>query len=96
MPFGLDGTSATGNAEVISLNGIVRSSLDQADIRRNYFHEGTTSTIFGASPPSSQVGTNKLENTTMETFNQGGNCFSCHVTNTTLVSHVFNDTAPLF
>jgi cytochrome c peroxidase len=42
------------------------------------------------------VGTNKLENTTMETFNQGANCFSCHVSNTTAVSHVFNDTAPLF
>ncbi|MDX6405300.1 MAG: hypothetical protein QOH70_2755 [Blastocatellia bacterium] len=96
MPFGLDGSSATGNAEVISINGTVRSLLDPADIRRNYFHEGTTWTIFGASPPSSQVGTNKLENTTMETFFQGNNCFSCHHTNTTTVSHVFNDTKPLF
>ena len=97
MPFGLPGTNATGNAEVISLNGIVRSLLDPADIRRNYFHEGTTWTIFGASPTSgNQVGTNKLENSTLETFFQGNNCFTCHHTNTTVVSHVFDDTAPLF
>jgi hypothetical protein len=96
MPWGLPGANATGNAEVISINNVVRSLLDPADVRRNYFHEGTTWTIFGASPPSSQVGTNKLENTTMETFFQGNNCFDCHTTNTTFVSHVFNETAPLF
>lgn len=32
----------------------------------------------------------------METFFQGNNCFSCHATNTTSVSHVFNETNPLF
>jgi len=97
MPFGLNGSNATGNAEVISINFTVRSLLDPNDVRRNYFHEGTTWTIFGASPTAgNQVGTNKLENTTMETFNQGSNCFACHSTNTTLVSHVFDDTKPLF
>jgi hypothetical protein len=97
MPFGLPGSNSIGNAEVISINNTVRSLLDPADIRGNYFHEGTTWTIFGAPPSgSNQVGTNKLENTTMETFNQGANCFSCHTTNTTGVSHVFNETAPLF
>ena len=97
MPFGLPGSNSNGNAEVISINNTVRSLLDTADIRRHYFHEGTTWTIFGAPPSgSNQVGTNKLENTTMETFNQGANCFSCHTTNTTQVSHVFNETAPLF
>ena len=97
MPWGMSGTSASSNAEVLSINNVVRSTLDAADLRRNYFHEGTTWTIFGA-PPSAgnQVGTNKLENTTMETFNQGGNCFNCHGTNTTAVSHVFNSTKPLF
>jgi hypothetical protein len=97
MPWGLNGSSSTGNAEVISINNTVRSLLDPADLRRNYVHEGTTWTIFGASPTAgNQVGTNKLENTTMETFNQGGNCFNCHGTNTTAVSHVFNETDPLF
>ena len=97
MPWGLNGSSSTPNAEVISINNTVRSLLDPTDLRRNYFHEGTTWTIFGASPsPGNQVGTNKLENTTMETFNQGGNCFDCHSTNTTQVSHVFQETNPLF
>jgi hypothetical protein len=97
MPWGLDGTNANGNAEVLSINHTVRSLLDPKDVRRNYFHEGTTWTIFGASPASgNQVGTNKLENTTMETFDQGSNCFMCHRTNTTAVSHVFDETAPLF
>ena len=97
MPWGLNGSQASQNAEVISLNTTVRSSLDPADIRKNYFHGGTTWTINGQ-PPSggNQVGTNKLENTTLETFSQGGNCFNCHATNTTAVSHVFNETKPLF
>jgi hypothetical protein len=96
-PWGLLGSNATRNAEVISINGTVRSLLDPADIRRNYFHEGTTWTIFGGDPINTpQVGTNKLENTTMETFTQGGNCFDCHFTNTTEVSHVFSQTRPLF
>ena len=97
-PFGMDGTSSTSNAEVISINNKVRSLLDPADVRVNYFHEGTTWTIFGAdtSPVSNQVGTKKLANTTMETYSQGSNCFSCHGSNTTAVSHIFADIDPLF
>jgi hypothetical protein len=96
-PWGLNGPDAVGNAEVLSINHTVRSLLHPADIRRKYFHEGTTWTIGGASPTgTNQVGTNILANTTMETFAQGTNCFSCHVTNTTTVSHIFNDTDPLF
>lgn len=97
MPWGMPGGSALSNAEVLSLNGIVRSLLDPNDIRRNYFHEGTTWSPFGGDPNVvGAVGTSKLENTTLETFFQGNNCFSCHGTNTTSVSHVFNFTAPLF
>jgi hypothetical protein len=97
-PWGLDGTASAGNAQVISINNTVRSLLDPADLRRNYFHEGTTWTILGGNttPTSNQVGTNKLSNTTMETYTQGGNCFNCHGTNTTAVSHIFADTDPLF
>ena len=95
-PWGLPGSSANGNAEVISINNTVRALLDPADVRRNYFHEGTTWTIGGAAPSGvNQVGTNKLENATMETFMQGANCFDCHITNTTAVSHVFDETDPL-
>jgi hypothetical protein len=102
MPWGLDvstpGGNADGNAEVISINNTVRSLLDPADVRRNYFHEGTTWTIFGGNtiPTSNQVGTNKLSNTTMETYAQGNNCFNCHGTNTTAVSRIFANTDPLF
>jgi hypothetical protein len=101
MPWGLSGLNANGNAEVISTNNVVRSLLDPADVRINYIQTGTTWTIGGASPtPGSgtgnQVGTNMLSNTTMETFVQPANCFGCHNTNTTVVSHVFNETAPLF
>jgi hypothetical protein len=98
MPWGLPGTSANPNSEVISTNNTVRSLLDPADIRKNYIHTGTTWTIGGAAPTGgNQVGTNKLANTTMETFVQGStNCFSCHTTNKTPVSHIFDDTKPLF
>lgn len=99
MPWGLPASSAIGNAEVISLNNVVRSLLDPADVRRNYVHVGTTWTAGGLDPhdpPSNQVGTNKLSNTTMETYTQSGNCFDCHGSNTTAVSHVFDLTEPLF
>ena len=97
MPWGLPGTNSGGNAQVISINSKARSLLDANDVRRNYIQTGTTWTIFGASPNNSnQVGTNVLANTTMETFTQGSNCFSCHTTNTTAVSHIFDETKPLF
>ncbi len=103
MPWGLNGTGSTagGNAQVISINNTVRSLLDPADVRRNYIHIGTTWTKFGKDPhdpsdPNVQVGTNKLANMTMETYSQGINCFECHATNTTAVSHIFNSTDPLF
>lgn len=51
------------------------------------------------------VGTSALSNTTMETYQQGtdntlahggSNCFTCHGSNTTGVSHVFGALKPLF
>ncbi|HMV66728.1 MAG TPA: hypothetical protein PKA64_07750 [Myxococcota bacterium] len=95
-PWGRPGADATSNTEVLRLNHDVRGMLDPADVRRRYLHVGTTWTINGAAPTSgNQVGTNDLSNTTMETYTQGGNCFDCHVTNTTVVSHVFGETAPI-
>ncbi len=96
--------SPSSNAQVISINNSVRGALDPADVRGNYVQTGTTWTINGAAPSgSNQVGTNLLCNTTMETYDQGSsngnsgfNCFSCHATNTTAVSHVFGETQPLF
>jgi len=102
-PWGLLGTSAAGNTEIIDINHAVRSRLDLNDVRRNYVQVGTTWTIFGMPPNgSNDVGTNRLANTAIETFIQDGDqtvfqtCFDCHMTNTTGVSFVFDTTAPLF
>ncbi len=97
--------NASSNTEIISINNSVRGQLIDGDVRKNYIQTGTTWTIGGAAPNSSnQVGTNKLANSTMETFQQGTsnsrtngtNCFSCHGTNEVAVSHVFEATQPLW
>lgn len=93
------------NSELIALNNSVRSKLVTGDVRANYIMTGSTWTIGGAAPtPSNQVGTSKMNNATMETFTQGSdnrasgtlNCFSCHSSNQTRVSHIFSDLQPLF
>jgi hypothetical protein len=51
-----------------------------------------------------EVGTSQMANVTMETFQQGANsawnlstnCFGCHTSNTTSVSHMYNPLKPLF
>jgi hypothetical protein len=98
-PFGLNGTDAIGNTEVISMDNHVLSMMASGDVRGNYVMTGATWTPFGSDPvgPNPGVGTNLLANTTMETYVQGSNCFSCHQnfstpppTNaTTQVSHIF-------
>ena len=96
MPWGMPGSNAASNTEVISMNNNVRGMLAGGDVRGNYVMIGATWTIPGIAPPQGQVGTNRLANTTMETYQQGGNCFSCHFTSTTSVSHVYPDLEPLF
>ncbi|MGA9119745.1 MAG: hypothetical protein WB699_10300 [Bacteroidota bacterium] len=108
-PNPLDASTAASNTEIISMNNSVRGMLASGDIRSNYIFVGATWTIGGASPGGSfpngnEVGTSKLANTTMETYQQGSNtllstgsnCFSCHPTNTTNVSHIFGPLKPLF
>jgi len=97
-------SNASINTEVIAINNSVRGKLAAGDVRANYVQTGTTWTIFGQAPSGgNQVGTHHLANTTMETFQQGisnmangTNCFSCHITNKTSVSHVFGSIDPLF
>jgi hypothetical protein len=97
MPWGMVGTNASSNAELITINNSVRNMLVTGDLRINYVQTGTTWTIGGAAPNSSnQVGTNQLANTTMETYQPGSNCFDCHASNNTNVSHVFSAIKPLF
>ncbi len=97
-PWGMDGSTAGSNTEVISTNAHVRGMLANGDIRANYVLTGATWTIPGTFV---QVGTNKLTNTTMETYQQGSNCFSCHQGNITNfdpngLSHIFGGLQPLF
>ena len=94
--------------------------LPAADVRDNYFMLGANWTIGGFAPmpafgaptkanPGNQVGTSRLANSTMETYQQGvdttstggSNCFSCHASSnpsiaTTAVSHIFGAIKPLF
>ena len=96
-PWGMDGTNAGSNSEIISMNNHVIGMIASGDVRNNYVMTGATWTIGGAAPNGgNEVGTNKLSNTTMETYQQGSNCFSCHTNNTTGVSHVFPFLKPLF
>ena len=95
-PWGMDSSAATSNSQVISMNNNTRGRLLDGDVRKNYVQTGSTWTILGAAPTSTnQVGTRKLSGTTMETYQQGSNCFSCHGTNKVTVSHVFTDLKPL-
>src|SRR6202521_2257129 len=78
-PWGSPGSRASKNTEVIAITNSVIGMLAAGDVRKNYIMTGTTWTIFGQPPNAgNQVGTNKMANTTMESFFQGGNCFSCH------------------
>lgn len=108
-PNPIDASTAASNTEIISMNNSIRGQLASGDVRANYIFEGATWTIGGAAPTGhfptgNEVGTSKLANTTMETFQQGintsassgANCFTCHTTNTVNVSHLFGETKPLF
>jgi len=101
-PWGLDGSNNSStnssNTQVISMNAHVRGMMASGDIRGNYIMTGATWTIPGT---FAQVGTNKLSNTTMETYHQGLNCFDCHQGNTTSfdpngLSHIYGGLQPLF
>ena len=77
-PWGSIGSSTSKNTEVIAINNSVIGMLAAGDVRKNYIMIGATWTAGGVPPPSGQAGTNKMSNSTMETFVQGGNCFGCH------------------
>jgi len=100
MPWGMPGSSTTSNTQVIATNHAVLPQLASGDLRANYIMTGATWRIFGALSGSG-VGTNKLANTTMETFAQGSNCFDCHNGNAlgdssgNGHSHIFGEIAPL-
>ena len=102
------------NSEIITMNNSVLGMLLPGDIRKNYIFTSSTWTFDGAAPRGAfgdggnEVGTNKMSNTTMETYQQGfngtkvgTNCFSCHNGNMlgdqfgNGLSHIFGTIKPL-
>jgi hypothetical protein len=108
-PNPLDATPAASNTEILAINNAVLGMIPNGDLRKNYYMSGSTWTIGGAAPTGpfstgNEVGTSMLANSTMESYQQGSssqfnsggtNCFSCHTTNTTSVSHIFGALKPL-
>lgn len=70
---------ASNNTEIISLNTEVLGHLAPNDVRANYILIGALWTQHGQIPPDgTQIGSLELANSTMETYHQSLNCFSCH------------------
>jgi hypothetical protein len=99
-----DATPAGANTEVLSSDISVLSQIPSGDVRANYYFIGSTWTFGGYAPTGqysstnnsngAEIGTNRLANSTMETYHQattsinppqgsGSNCFSCHDNSTT-------------
>jgi hypothetical protein len=103
-PFGMAGNNTSSNTQILSTIDQVQQFLASGDVRANYFLVGATWTPFGSNPVGANpgVGTNLLANSTMETYEQGTNCFSCHQNTgtqtipTTQISHMFGALKPLF
>lgn len=116
-PNGKVASTAASNSEIIAINNSVLRQLSAGDVRKNYFMLGNTWTKGGKAPigqyPGSgeqldgqEIGTSRLSNSTMETYDQGttstgSNCFDCHSLKfenrpLTDVSHIYEDLMPLF
>jgi hypothetical protein len=115
-PNPIDATAAASNTEIISINNSVLGMMPSGDVRNNYFTTGATWTINGFPPigassgsitNGAEVGTDALANTTMESYEQGNNCFACYArnsgtvnpnlaSNTNPLSHVYSVLKPLF
>lgn len=86
-PNPLDSSPAASNSEIISINNNVTSMMPSGDVRNNYILSGATWAIPGspgASGTGIEVGTSQLDNSTMETYDQGPStlggfsCLDCH------------------
>jgi len=116
VPWGNPSSENTGsdptlradrNAQIISMNSSVLQNVSaqlSGDPRANYFVSGATWTQGGRIPVTGDetfiTGSTMLANTTMETFHQDLNCFSCHARFTdssgqpnppVSISHLFQD-----
>jgi hypothetical protein len=86
-PNPLDSSPAASNSEIISINNNIGAMMPSGDIRNNYIMSGATWAIPGSPGPSGtgvEVGTSQLDNSTMETYDQGPStlggfsCLDCH------------------
>jgi len=77
------------NTQVIAINNTVIGMLPTGDARKNYLLVGT---IWGLG-----AGSDRLANTTLETFDQKDNCFDCHKGDLHggELHHMFGSTKPL-
>jgi len=105
VPNQQDATPPAAITEVISSNNSVLGQLPSGDVRSNYYFVGSTWTFGGYAPTGqynantnngngAEIGTNRLANSTMETYHQasssinppqgsGTNCFTCHADTST-------------
>ena len=89
------------NSQIISMNATVIQNVTgilNSDPRANYFVSGATWTKNGQLPVTGDesfiTGSTMSANTTMETFHQELNCFSCHTNSGSKpvsISHLFQD-----
>ena len=97
------------NTLLLSINSSVIGQLSDGDTRKNYVQVGgiwTTTSVDAPIPNQvllSQRGSLKLSNATMETYQQGTNCFSCHQLSADAtdsfgafgLSHIYSEITPL-
>ena len=95
--------AAETNTDLVSLNRSVLGQMPAGDVRANYIMIGSTWTIDGKMPSGGNVvGSRILANSTMETFKQKLNCFTCHSgdplgdANGGGLSHIWGTIKPLF
>ena len=97
-----DMASAANNTLLISINDSVLGQLADGDVRKNYILYGAIWTQNGGLPPSgTQEGSLQLANSTLETYKQDINCFTCHSIKSpapsvsTSLSHIYDEILPL-
>ena len=95
IPWGTSAADAdvqTNNTNIIGLNRSVIDMLASGDVCRNYILIGAT-----FKEKTATVGGDQLANSTIEAFDQGSNCFSCHSTGNMLggLRHIYVALQPL-
>jgi hypothetical protein len=85
QPFGeaMNNPNAKTNTAIRTINEYITSLLAEGDVRKNYIMIGATWTSNGVpglpdGPAAIVEGSQQLANSSMETFFQKDNCFSCH------------------